>query len=221
MADAVARLSSAGDDAAIGATVQALARRFGLTEVIIADVAKARDGVDDAILFATTDLPRLSFPRLLKHPIARRVLAAKDAVSLEEVLRSIGATTASLPRALRDHSALSVNVDVNASAPINVIFAGKEASVDGLTRSIMALIARLAVERREHIKANPPVKISLTDRETEAMRLLAQGLSDAEIAQIMKIAPRTVRFHVANGKAKLGVATRAQAVVRAVRATNR
>lgn len=221
VADAAARLSNADDDAAIGAAVHALARRFGMTEVIIADVAKARDGVDDAIVFTTSDLPRLSFPRLLKHPIARRALAAKEAISLDEVLRSIGATSASLPRPLREHTALGVNVEVGDAPPISVVFAGKNAILTGLSRSVMSLIAHLAVERREHVKANPSLKVTLTDREAEAMRLLSRGLSDGEIADAMKIAPRTVRFHVANAKAKLGVATRAQAVVQTARTNGR
>lgn len=217
VAEVTARLGNAVADEEIGAVLRWVGQRFGMTEVIIADIAKAREGRDDVVVFSTADLPRLSFPRLLKHPIARRALAAKEAVSLEEVLHSIGATSAALPRPLREHKALGINVE-GEDEQLSVLFAGKDAQSNGLSRSVMTLSAQLAVERRNHVKANPPPRISLTDREAEAMRLLSQGLSDAEIGAVMKIAPRTVRFHVANAKVKLGVTSRAQAVVKTARA---
>jgi DNA-binding CsgD family transcriptional regulator len=48
----------------------------------------------------------------------------------------------------------------------------------------------------------------LTERETELLRLLAEGLSDKEIAARLCVAPGTVRTHVAHMKAKAGVTTR-------------
>lgn len=141
VAEVTARLAGAAADEEIGAAMRWVGQRFGMTEVIIADIAKAREGRDDVVVFSTSDLPRLSFPRLLKHPIARRALASKEAVSLEEVLRSIGATSAALPRPLREHRALGINVE-GKSEQLSVLFAGKDAQLNGLSRSVMALAAR-------------------------------------------------------------------------------
>ena len=47
--------------------------------------------------------------------------------------------------------------------------------------------------------------------------MLAQGMSDREIAEVLTIGARTVQTHVGNAFAKLGVKTRAEAVAVAVR----
>lgn len=49
-------------------------------------------------------------------------------------------------------------------------------------------------------------------REREVLMLLAQGLTDTQIAEQLVLSPATVRTHVRNAKTKLGARTRAQAV---------
>ena len=55
----------------------------------------------------------------------------------------------------------------------------------------------------------------LTDREREVLQLLAQGLSNQEIAHRLFISVKTVRNHVSNIYSKLQVADRVQAIIRA------
>ena len=55
---------------------------------------------------------------------------------------------------------------------------------------------------------------ALTRREREIVGLLAEGRSNAEIASALWIAPGTVRKHLENVYAKLGVRTRTAAVAR-------
>ncbi|MGR6913426.1 response regulator [[Actinomadura] parvosata] len=68
--------------------------------------------------------------------------------------------------------------------------------------------------------AAPPVRepgMELTVRETEVLRLLALGRSNAEIAGELRIAPGTVKIHVSRVLSKIGVRTRVQAAIHAYR----
>lgn len=58
----------------------------------------------------------------------------------------------------------------------------------------------------------------LTDREREILGLVAEGLSDAEIAQRLVLSPHTVHRHVANIRRKLGLRSRSAAAAVAARA---
>jgi DNA-binding NarL/FixJ family response regulator len=57
----------------------------------------------------------------------------------------------------------------------------------------------------------------LSARELEVLRLIANGLENAEIASALDISPRTAKNHVSNILAKLGLPSRVQAAVYAVR----
>ena len=77
---------------------------------------------------------------------------------------------------------------------------------------------------RERFPASPPraapseesVSEPLTDRETEILRLLAQGQTNPQIARELVVSPGTVKNHVRHIIAKLGVSDRTQAAVRAM-----
>jgi DNA-binding NarL/FixJ family response regulator len=57
----------------------------------------------------------------------------------------------------------------------------------------------------------------MTRREVEILRLLGQGLTNKLIAYRLKISEKTVRNHISNFYAKLGVGDRSQALLYAVR----
>ena len=71
----------------------------------------------------------------------------------------------------------------------------------------LARIARLNVWRPQ---------VDLSSREIDTLTWSARGKTSDEIAQILGLTKRTVDFHLDSARAKLGVATRTQAVVKAV-----
>jgi DNA-binding NarL/FixJ family response regulator len=80
-----------------------------------------------------------------------------------------------------------------------------------------ALLAPLSTRRLIEQFARPatqaPALAELTTRERDVLTLLAQGLSNAEIAAKLFVEPSTVKSHVASVLAKLGLRDRIQAVV--------
>ena len=86
----------------------------------------------------------------------------------------------------------------------------KPIDFDILAAIINARLAGVARTKvwSEHVKLN--------SREVEVLTLVAQGQRSAQIAKELGIAKRTVDFHLDNARIKLGAATRAQAVVKAV-----
>jgi predicted ATPase/DNA-binding CsgD family transcriptional regulator len=65
-------------------------------------------------------------------------------------------------------------------------------------------------------RGTPPAPAGLTDREVEVLCLIAQGWTDAQIAEHLVISPRTVNRHTTSLYSKLGVSSRAAATRYAV-----
>ncbi|MFI8632785.1 response regulator [Microbacterium sp. NPDC077663] len=87
-------------------------------------------------------------------------------------------------------------------------------------------VTRRVIERFAHAEATPlpretdaapALPVELTDREAEVLRLLAQAMSNGEIARELYIGEATVKTHVSNVLQKLGARDRVAAVVWAYR----
>ncbi len=69
----------------------------------------------------------------------------------------------------------------------------------------------------QHTSNLPPTKEPLTEREMDVLRLVAQGMTNQEIAESLVIGEGTVRTHVSNILGKLHLANRTQAALYALR----
>ena len=105
--------------------------------------------------------------------------------------------------------------------PRDQLVAGVRTVAAGDALLAPALVRRLVedyVRRPPPGSGVPPSLAELSERELEVLRLVARGLSNAEIAQALFVGETTVRTHVGHILAKLGVRGRVQAVVAAYEA---
>jgi DNA-binding NarL/FixJ family response regulator len=99
----------------------------------------------------------------------------------------------------------------------------KDTQAPELRRAIKAaaagevqLSAQASAYLRQHMRF-PDTHQPLTERETQVLHLLAQGLSNKDIARALQVVEDTVKTHVAHILEKLGVQSRTQAVLAAIR----
>ncbi|MEU6667134.1 response regulator transcription factor [Streptomyces sp. NPDC046727] len=93
---------------------------------------------------------------------------------------------------------------------VRVVAAGDALLAPGITRRLIAEFSRLDGGSRAPLKRRVG---DLTERETEVLALIAQGLSNAEIAERLVVAEQTVKTHVGRILVKLGLRDRTQAAV--------
>jgi DNA-binding NarL/FixJ family response regulator len=94
---------------------------------------------------------------------------------------------------------------------VRVVAAGEALLAPAVTRRLISEFTRLRPR-----DAAPAAALGvLTPRETEVLRLVAEGLSNPEVAQRLVVTEETVKTHVSRILAKLGLRDRTQAVVAA------
>ena len=101
---------------------------------------------------------------------------------------------------------------------VRVVAAGEALLAPTVTRRLIAdMVARTATPAAPPPRPGPAAAVGrlagLSPRETDTLRALARGLSNAEIAAELYVTEHTVKTHVSNLLAKLGLRDRVQAVV--------
>lgn len=101
----------------------------------------------------------------------------------------------------------------------------KDVTVDDLAKAIrlaqrgIPILAPMAAQALVHAVAARPPKIGqdLTERERQVLGLLAEGMSNQQIAESLVITPATVKFHTRSIRSKLGTTSRTETVVLALK----
>jgi DNA-binding NarL/FixJ family response regulator len=150
----------------------------------------------------------IAMPRQDGLAATRALLAAPDPPRI--IVLTTFDTDENLYRALRSGASgflLKVSSPEHLITAIRVV-AGGEALLDPAvtTRVISAFAGRPGPEP-------PPELGELTPRETDVLRLMARGMSNAEISAALTVGEATVKTHVARVLMKLGLRDRVQAVV--------
>jgi len=139
------------------------------------------------------------------------------------------AATAAIRRTLPETEVLALTSVLEDASVVGAVRAGaigyllKDTQAEALCRAIKAAAAGhaqltpQATARLMHAVSAPGSAEALTERETEVLRLLARGESNKQIARQLHITDKTVKTHVSNIFSKLGVQSRTQATLYAVR----
>jgi DNA-binding NarL/FixJ family response regulator len=158
----------------------------------------------------------IRMPELDGIEATRRILAAND--ERDEPVRVLMLTTFDLDEyvydALRAGASGFLLKDVPAEQlvdGIRLVAAGEALLAPSVTRRLISEFTRAVPATSE-----PPASMDeLTPREVEVLKLIARGLSNAEIAEELIVSSTTVKTHVARILHKLGLRDRVQAVVSA------
>jgi len=176
-------------------------------------VAEASNGVE-AIAQAARYRPDvilmdIRMPELDGLEATRRILAANSTKVLMLTTFSLDDYVYEALRAGASGFVLKDEPPEQLIAAVRTIAAGDALLSPSITRSVIAHFTR----QQRH--APPRTLDTLTSREMDVYRLIAAGLSNAEIGRELFISDTTVKTHVTRLLQKLGVRDRAQAIVMA------
>jgi DNA-binding NarL/FixJ family response regulator len=185
-------------------------RMFLELEADIELVGEAANGVE------AVDLARQFKPDVVLMDL---LMPKMDGVSATETIRS----------ELPDTQVVALTSVLEDQAIFDAIRVGaisyllKETKSDKLCEAIRAAAAgevrlspQVAARLMREVSA-PESPETLTERETEVLRVLARGLSNTEIAEALFITEATVKTHVSNILAKLGLPSRTRAALYALK----
>ena len=94
---------------------------------------------------------------------------------------------------------------------------GRSVPLKSMLQEALVFAAALEAELDKGAIEEPTTSHGLSPRELEVLQQIVAGRSNAEIADALFISPRTASTHVSHLYAKLGVASRAEAVAFALR----
>jgi DNA-binding NarL/FixJ family response regulator len=176
---------------------------------VIAEASNGIEAVDKAARFQpTVVLMDIRMPELDGLEATRRILAA------DETARILILTTFDLDEYVYEALRAGASGFVLKDDPpeqlldaIRIVAGGEALLSPSITKRVIENFARIS-------HPEPPKELAeLTDRELDVLRLIARGLSNAEIGEELYISEATVKTHITHILQKLGLRDRVQAVV--------
>lgn len=195
--------------------------RQGFTVLLNAEpgievVGQATDGLDAVAkvgeLAPDVVLMDVRMPRLGGIEATRRV-TAPDGATVKVLVLTTFDLDEYVYEALRAGASGFLLKDASAAElaqAVRVVAAGEALLAPNITKRLIAEFSRVTSAPRAPLKDRVG---DLTERETEVLSLIAQGLSNGEIAERLVVAEQTVKSHVGRILVKLGLRDRTQAAV--------
>ncbi|HET9420190.1 MAG TPA: response regulator transcription factor [Nocardioides sp.] len=190
--------------------------RTGLRMILSAEpdievVAEAADGAE-AIARCAELQPDVVLMDV-RMPGTDGIEATRSVTAIEDPPRVLVLTTFDLDEVVYDALRAGASGFLLKDAPEDRLVAAIRVMADGGSLFAPSVTRRL-IEEFSNRGVPPVVDLhGLTDREHEVLRLVARGLSNAEIGAELYVTENTVKTHVARLLMKLGVRDRVQAVV--------
>jgi DNA-binding CsgD family transcriptional regulator len=223
--DLVERLSSSVTVDDIGRALLATGNRFGFVDELIIDMGKLLGRVGPAIIFTIHPPAEVvehdAQSPFANHPFTLRARASPQPFLMSDVRRAMGLEGddrwwAMMPESLNGMDGIVVPIYDQGALAWCAAFAGREPDFSAAAQATMSAAVQAGYALYLELLDPKTARSRLSERESDCLRLLAEGMSDADIGAALGIAPRTVRYHLGNAKQKLGVATRIQAVARSL-----
>jgi DNA-binding NarL/FixJ family response regulator len=200
----------------------------GLYRTGISTLLAAEDGID-VVAQASGGRLGVRLSRELRPDVVLMDLEMPDLDGVEAtrlILAEQPTTRVLVLTVVSDEDKVSAALSAGASgfllkdAPVDQVAMAVRAAADG-SAWLSARAAEIVLGRMRETKAGRLADSSLLDalssRELDVLKLLARGMENAEIADELEISPLTVKNHVSSVLAKLGLTSRLQAAIYAVR----
>jgi LuxR family transcriptional regulator, quorum-sensing system regulator BjaR1 len=221
-------LQSLTDPETIKAKILVELNKFGFSHFACTDLPQPGEALTDLWLIDEWNSEwsdrYLARNYVARDPMVHELFATSDPFRWKEVLKRREFDQADL-RIVQEATEFGMNdgfvVPLHLNLGRSAVFtmAGPTSCLeDDRSRAALHLIGIYAHARLRKLKPLPPRRqiATLNPRERECLHWVAAGKSDWAISEILQISDRTVNKHIESAKARLGVATRMQAVVYAI-----
>jgi LuxR family transcriptional regulator, quorum-sensing system regulator BjaR1 len=218
------RLATAASFVSVCTLLQQYGASHGLTRVSFFDLQRTNARASDAIM--CTNMPSGVVRRLDRagdfstHPLIERAreASAPFEISLPASLGFLGKNS-HRPGVTLPPNGFVVPIREEGVTVAMATLVGAKPALTTLCRDKLKLAVHAGWHRGQELSAgtSAAATTSLTRRELECLSWVSRGKTDQDIARIVGVAPRTVRFHIDNAKTKLNVGSRVQAIAKLLR----
>jgi DNA-binding CsgD family transcriptional regulator len=148
------------------------------------------------------------------HPV--RCRSSAEPIAISDLVRRNTFQTTAIYEAIFEPLGIADSIRVYLPAPSGearfFFFDRPTWGLSARERELLGILrGHLLRARTEWRSFEDPITGSLTERETQILRMVARGFTNSEIARRLWLSPHTVRTHLQHAYPKLGVRTRVQA----------